>query len=44
MDTDLRHSCPDACFFHAEVDMRHGISDATFYAWKATYGALEVSD
>ena len=23
---------------------RHGISDATFYKWKAKYGGLEVSE
>ncbi len=23
---------------------RHGISDATFYKWKAKYGGMEVSD
>ncbi len=23
---------------------RHGISSATFYAWKAKYGGLEVSE
>jgi putative transposase len=27
-----------------EVSRRHGISDATFYKWKAKYGGLEVSD
>ncbi len=27
----------------AEVCRRHGISDATFYNWKARYGGLEVS-
>jgi putative transposase len=27
----------------AEVCRRHGISDATFYNWKAMYGGLEVS-
>jgi putative transposase len=27
----------------AEVCRRHGISDATFYNWKAKYGGLEVS-
>jgi putative transposase len=26
-----------------EVCRRHGISDATFYNWKAKYGGLEVS-
>lgn len=28
----------------ADVCRRHGISDATFYKWKAKYGGLEVSD
>ena len=28
----------------AEVCRKHGISSATFYKWKATYGGLEVSD
>jgi putative transposase len=28
----------------AEVCRRHGISEATFYNWKAKYGGLEVSD
>ena len=27
-----------------EVCRRHGISDATFYNWKAKYGGLEVSE
>lgn len=27
-----------------EVCRRHGISDATFYKWKAKFGGLEVSD
>jgi putative transposase len=27
----------------ADVCLRHGISDATFYNWKAKYGGLEVS-
>jgi putative transposase len=26
------------------VCRRHGISSATFYAWKSKYGGLEVSD
>lgn len=28
----------------AEVCRRHGISSATFYAWKSNYGGLEVSE
>jgi putative transposase len=28
----------------AEVCRRHGISSATFYAWKAKFGGMEVSD
>ena len=28
----------------ADVCRRHGISSATFYAWKAKYGGLDVSD
>ena len=27
-----------------EVCRRHGISDATFYKWKAKYGGMEASD
>lgn len=28
----------------AEVCRKHGISDATFYKWKAKYGGLGVSE
>ena len=28
----------------SELCRRHGISDATFYKWKAEYGGMEVSD
>jgi|GEM_PF-2021588 putative transposase len=28
----------------ADVCRKHEISDATFYAWKAKYGGLEVSE
>ncbi len=28
----------------AEVCRKHGVSEATFYKWKAKYGELEVSE
>lgn len=28
----------------ADVCRKHGISDATFYKWKARFGGLEVSE
>ena len=28
----------------ADVCRRHGISETTFYAWKAKFGGLDVSD
>jgi len=28
----------------SEVCRKHGISDATFYNWKAKFGGMEVSD
>ena len=28
----------------AELCRRHGISDATFYNWKAKFGGMDVSD
>ena len=33
----------EASLATAEVCGKHGISTATFYAWKAKYGGLEVS-
>ena len=28
----------------AELCRRHGVSSATFYAWKAKFGGMDVSD
>jgi putative transposase len=28
----------------ADVCRKHGVSEATFYKWKAKYGGMEVSD
>jgi putative transposase len=28
----------------AEICRRHGISQATFYGWKAKFGGMEISD
>ena len=28
----------------AETCRKHGISEATFYAWRSKYGGMEVSD
>ncbi len=28
----------------AELCRKHGISEATFYAWRSKYGGMEVSD
>jgi putative transposase len=28
----------------ADLCRKHGISDATFYTWRSTYGGMEVSD
>ena len=33
----------EAGFATAEVCRKHGVSTATFYAWKAKYGGLDVS-
>lgn len=46
--SQTRRSPPDG--YHeagaktVDVCRKHGISDATFYKWKAKYGGLEVSD
>ncbi|KJV09991.1 transposase [Elstera litoralis] len=34
----------EAAAVTADVCRRHGISNATFYKWKAKYGGLEVSE
>ena len=34
----------DAGVKTAELCRKHGISDATFYNWKAKYGGMDVSD
>jgi putative transposase len=34
----------EACAKTAEVCRRHGISGATFYAWKAKFGSVEPSE
>jgi putative transposase len=34
----------EAAMKTADVCHKHGISDATFYKWKAKYGGLEVSE
>jgi putative transposase len=28
----------------AEICRKHGVSDATFYKWKAKFGGMDVSD
>jgi len=28
----------------AQISREHGISEATFYSWKAKYGGMQVSD
>lgn len=34
----------DAGMKVAEICRKHGISDATYYNWKAKYGGMAVSD
>lgn len=34
----------DAGLKVAEICRKHGISDATYYNWKAKYGGMSVSD
>jgi putative transposase len=34
----------DAGMKTADVCRKHGVSEATFYNWKAKYGGLELSD
>lgn len=34
----------DAGVKPAEVCRRHGVSEQTFYRWKAKYGGLEISE
>jgi putative transposase len=34
----------DAGVKTSEICRKHGVSDATFYKWKAKYAGLEVSD
>ena len=34
----------DAGMKVGEICRKHGISDATYYKWKAKYGGLEVSE
>jgi putative transposase len=42
--SDLSHQNDEAGAKTADVCRRHGVSDATFYKWKAKYGGMEVSD
>ena len=34
----------DAGVKTAEICRKHGVSDATFYKWKAKYSGMEISD
>jgi putative transposase len=34
----------DAGMKVADICLKHGISDATYYNWKSKYGGLEASD
>lgn len=34
----------DAGLSNAELCRKYGISDATFYKWRAKYGGMQVSD
>ena len=34
----------DAGMKTSDICRKHGISDATFYNWKAKYGGLEISE
>jgi transposase-like protein len=43
--TGSRRATPTSLFQHATGHSRkHGISEPTFYAWKAKFGGMSVSD
>lgn len=42
-DSRQRHDLGEAGQTVAEVCRQHGISEGTYYRWKAQYGGLEVS-